>query len=415
MTHVRLTRVGPVALAMLLSACASTTIPNNRGDLREPTSVYMSEWKSSFRAGLLPTGFAQNRNAERCTVSMLPEAIEAVPVALDRARLSQPILAPGDVLEITVEDDALFSGPVIISNSGSLKLRALPAVQASGISSEALSVDIAKALEDGQFYRQGYATVSARVKVWAPVDVFVEGAVFNEGRVTVNDLPADAVHADQRSIAGDLAKPRTVSAALRGAAGVRPDADLSRVALVRDGQRHMLDLSGLVSGAETLDPFVEANDKIVVPTRECFEKKLARPSAVTAPGIRIFLSNLTVPARANAPSAVGRDAQSVPYGTTMSQALFSANCVGGTQITNAGRFALLATTNPLTDEQVVITRPIESLMRREDRREFNPVLLPGDAIACYDSVVTNVRDVMSMFGEVIGPGILAASVLEASQ
>jgi hypothetical protein len=44
----------------------------------------------------------------------------------------------------------------------------------------------------------------------------------------------------------------------------------------------------------------------------------------------------------------------------------------------------------VTGESIVVSRQIEDLERRGDRDDFNPYLLPGDAIACYDSTQTNI-------------------------
>ena len=82
------------------------------------------------------------------------------------------------------------------------------------------------------------------------------------------------------------------------------------------------------------------------------------------------------------------------------------NCVGGTHLTNADRFAVLMTRNPVTGKAVVIERQIEELVRFADRDEFDPYLLPGDALACYDSNFINFRDVLSTFGSVFGLGLL---------
>jgi len=85
--------------------------------------------------------------------------------------------------------------------------------------------------------------------------------------------------------------------------------------------------------------------------------------------------------------------------TRSTQALVSANCVGGTQSTNADRWAVLISANPISGESEVIERRIEALVRRSDRDGFNPVVLPGDGIACYDSMFANVRDVLRTIGD----------------
>jgi hypothetical protein len=136
-----------------------------------------------------------------------------------------------------------------------------------------------------------------------------------------------------------------------------------------------------------------------VPSRHCFQQALARPTPITPPGVKMFMSNLTTPASSNASSAIGSETTSLAYGTRMLQALVAANCVGGTQITNADRWAVLITTNPATGQSEVIERQIEALVRRPDRDAYNPVLLPGDALACYDSNVQNVRDVLKSIGD----------------
>ena len=132
------------------------------------------------------------------------------------------------------------------------------------------------------------------------------------------------------------------------------------------------------------DPLLVAGDRIHVPSRGCFQMALARPSRITPPGVRVYLSNLTRPAASNAASAIGEHATKLPYGTRFLQGLVSANCVGGIQATNARRWGVLMSRNPITGESEVIARSIEDLVRRADRDDFNPVLLPNDAIACYD-------------------------------
>ena len=46
----------------------------------------------------------------------------------------------------------------------------------------------------------------------------------------------------------------------------------------------------------------------------------------------------------------------------------------------------------------VIERDIENLLRRADRDDYDPYLLPGDALACYDSSVTNITEIGRVLG-----------------
>jgi polysaccharide export outer membrane protein len=51
---------------------------------------------------------------------------------------------------------------------------------------------------------------------------------------------------------------------------------------------------------------------------------------------------------------------------------------------------------------VVIERDIEDLLRRADRDDFDPYLLPGDALACYDSTITNIAEIGRLISVVTG-------------
>jgi hypothetical protein len=88
----------------------------------------------------------------------------------------------------------------------------------------------------------------------------------------------------------------------------------------------------------------------------------------------------------------------VPWGTRFWQAVVDMNCVGGARATSARRSAALVSRNPLTDVSVAIERDIEDMLRRADRDDYDPYLLPGDAIACYDSTLTNIGEVARILG-----------------
>ena len=126
--------------------------------------------------------------------------------------------------------------------------------------------------------------------------------------------------------------------------------------------------------------------------------------------IRITYSNLSTPAGSNAASIQSYQMSgTVPYGTRLLQGLVNANCVGGTFTTNAHRHAVLISRNPRTMETEVIQRSVEELVRSADRDAINPYLMPDDAIACYDSTVTEVRDVMTLLQTIVLPPSTVAS------
>ena len=117
-----------------------------------------------------------------------------------------------------------------------------------------------------------------------------------------------------------------------------------------------------------------------------------KPKSGYIKNVKVFMSNLTKPVDANALSAVGRDARELRYGTRMIQAVVGMNCYGGAKLTNADRSAVLFTRNPMTGASIVIERKIEDLLRGAARDDLDPYILPGDALACYDSTVTDVTE-----------------------
>jgi polysaccharide export outer membrane protein len=153
-------------------------------------------------------------------------------------------------------------------------------------------------------------------------------------------------------------------------------------------------------GRNTVDIMLLTGDEVRVPTRLCFQDDLMRPSPISPPGVNLFLSNLTQPAQNNAGSAVGQTVRQMPYGSRYMQAVIDANCVGGARTTSAHRSAVLFSRNPMTGVSVVIERDIEDLLRRADRDDYDPYLLPSDAMACYDSTITNIAEIGRVLGVV---------------
>ncbi len=203
--------------------------------------------------------------------------------------------------------------------------------------------------------------------------------------------------------AGDFPSERMLAAALRAAGGIRPDAAIERIQLVRDGKTLEVSYAGLMQGRRIPTIPLMSGDTIVVPSSDRFDPALVALSAITPPGIRVFLSNLTVPASGNALSAVSKDASSLPYGSRLLTAAFAANCVGGVNSTNAARHAVLVRTDPISGLEESLDRPIHQLLRTPHRDDINPLVMPNDAISCYDSGITNLRDIARSVVEILLP------------
>ena len=377
---------------LLLSACGGAwSDPTNSSDFSSGGG-YMAERRNVPSRRTSPDATSDVLNAKRCGPQAPP--MDGVPSG-PRAIANQDMpLSPGDVVQVTLPASEAPSGTYKVGDDGILRLDSLGDYPVEGLSIQKLQEVVSGRLVATRYYRPGHVRASVRLLERASVNIQVSGAVFQPGQATINEVAFEKRDPLSQSAAGDHAAGRTLSAAISNAGGARPDADLSRVSVVRGGVRQEFDLRGFFTGGKVLDPTLAQGDLVEVPGRGCFQASLARPSPVTPPGIRVFVSNLTIPAIDNAASAVGKESTALPYGSRMLQALVAGNCVGGTQSTNADRYAVLMSSDPATGESEVVERRIEDLVRRPDRRSYDPVLLPGDAIACYDSGVTNIRDVL---------------------
>ncbi len=318
---------------------------------------------------------------------------------------SRPPLSAGDRVRISIPEGDELSGVYEVSMSGVLEIPFAGFVQAQGRDTRQLEQDIHDRLIAEEIFNPGMLKVSTTVQEWAPVDILVSGATFDPGRVTINQQKADHRQFKQTQLSGDYARDRLLSTALRSAGGVRPDADLENVKLFRNGDVQTINLQGLFDGTLTTDVALAAGDQVVVPSTGFFQPELVKRSQVTPPGIRIFISNLSIPADNNSQAAINGNSTSIPYGTRFLQGLVSSNCVGGTQLTNASRRAILISKNPMTERTEVIERSIQQLVSDPQRDDINPFLMPNDGIACYDSGVTNFRDVTRTLFEFLTPAL----------
>ncbi|WP_299810806.1 polysaccharide biosynthesis/export family protein [uncultured Shewanella sp.] len=315
-------------------------------------------------------------------------------------------LSVGDKLKILVLNGEEFSGDVEVNNDGYIYLPFLQPIHAKGLDISQLTRSIEQYLVDEEFMLKKSVHLSITPLKWAPVEVTVSGGVFEPGQHLINVKSDLEIIDDDGGHSGDQAAKRTIASALRASGGVRPDADITAVTVIREQHSFTLDLSGVLHGYPVPKITLMSGDHIHVPQHDYFDDALARPSQITVPGIRVFISNLTQPASSNAQSAVDTDATRFPYGTRLLSGAIAANCVGGAQSTNASRHLLLITKNPLTAQVDVVERSMDSLIRHSWETGMNPILMPGDGIACYDSRVTNIREIARSITEVLVPATL---------
>ncbi|MEB3338584.1 MAG: polysaccharide biosynthesis/export family protein [Leptolyngbyaceae bacterium] len=315
-------------------------------------------------------------------------------------------LSPGDRIKLSIPEGDEFSGIYEVNLDGTLEIPYLGFVSVMGMETAQVAQELSKLLVRRKFFQPAFIQISVQILRWAPIQVTVAGETFLPGRVQINEFPRTAdTSTPQTVVPGDLAPERSLTAAIRSAGGILPTADLKNIRLIRGNQEMIFDLSGVFTGDPVTEVPLIAGDQVIVP-KTSFQNTLVRPSQITPAGIKVFASNLSSPASSNSSSSV-KEAISFPYGSRFTQAVVAANCVGGTQATNADRVAILIHTDPLNGKTKVLEQRVEDLVRNSRDDAKNPFLMPGDGVACYDSTVTNTRDVFRSFSEILSPfGIL---------
>ena len=312
-------------------------------------------------------------------------------------------LSAGDSLRLVISDGEEFAGDFQLDPSGNLVLPVAGAIHLAGLSRAQAAAKIAGRLVEDGYFKKDFLDLTLLVLDWAPVHVTVAGAVYQPGVVQVN-LP-DPRQADLNAPAPmpGAEKPRKyLPDALRAAGGVTPDADLANVLLIRDNETASYDLRGYFTGDPVEEIFVVNGDRIVINSSGKQDVALIRPSLISPPGIKIFVSNLVVPSASNSAANAPASGVAMPYGSRFSQAVVAANCAGGTGATNAARHAVLVRTDRVSGATRHWRSALKTLLRAQDG-QGNPLLMEGDALYCLDSGVTNVRDLFRTATDILLP------------
>ncbi len=316
-------------------------------------------------------------------------------------------LQNGDLVRLHSIPFEELGGLYQITAQGNIELPFVGSLHVASMTVESAKVSLEQALKVKGWFKEGVTHLQLSIAEDAPVSVAIRGSVFNPGQKVLNAKSKQDRQDEIRQNTGSYTRSRNLLSALRAVGGIRPDADLRRVYLKRSGLVYQFDLSGIFTGYENPEvPDLQNQDEVYVASLGYEQFDLIRPSSVTPPGMRVFMSNLTAPALSNAQSAVGNDSSRVPYGVSMIDVATSANCVGGTQMANASRSVILVTRNYGSSKQLVIQRSIDDLLMESSNPNVNPYVMPNDAIACYDSKFTNFRDIARGLGELISPILL---------
>lgn len=374
-----------ICAALALVGCVAMPAPSNLADAQYQPS-------QALAASV----------AKACVEPGAPPLVATLqPMSLSDLEATQEVIAAGDRFKLQVSGDVdHLTASYVVSAQGALLIKGLGAVAAAGRPRAAVEADLRALMIAAGLLRDVEGNVSLVPLEAAGVPVSVEGAVFRPALVRaggpVAGIPANPA---DPSLVNNFNAGRTLAAAILAAGGLRPDAAAHSVYLIRGERYLVLDLTPAFSGGVPPDPQLTAGDRIIVPSIGCFQASYVRPTHVTAPDIPVILSNLARPAGARPSSS------DVPYGTRMLDGLVMAQCVGGSAM-NAGRQAVLFSRNPMNGKSVVVARSIEAMVRSEQRDAFNPYLMPGDAIACYDSSMMALVDVVGVVGSLLSPAIL---------
>jgi len=143
------------------------------------------------------------------------------------------VLSPGDKVRISIPEGDEFSGIFEINLDGTLNIAHLPPLQAAGLLIRQLEERLTNLLVQKQIFRTDFIQTSVKPLQWAEIRVTVAGAIFQPGQVLINKRPTLSQPPIQES--GDNPPNRYLSAALKAAGGVRPDANLCCLSLIPYG------------------------------------------------------------------------------------------------------------------------------------------------------------------------------------
>lgn len=319
--------------------------------------------------------------------------------------LALPI-SPGDRVKLTIPEGEEFSGIFEINLNGELEIPFSKGIYAVGLEPEQLQKRVYQALVQQGFFQPSFLRVSLSVIQWAPVPVFVIGSAFQPGRLLINELSDVEQTQTPVQLSGQAPLNRMLTTALRRAGGITPTADVAAIQVKRGSKRQVIDMSGAFTGEPFNDIPLIAGDQVIVPDTGTVNPLIVRPSQITPAEVEINISNLTVPAAGNSVAGIGSQARNFPYGSRLSHAVVSANCAGGTMVTNARRRAILVRTERISGKTTVYERGVEDLLRASTDNANNPYLMADDGVACYDSRMTNFQAVLSIFTQFLNPSVL---------
>jgi len=250
------------AASAVLSGCAIAPGMNiNRNDLENPVTTGGQTQQQVSQEPQIPV------NEINANLLKRMREVERTTSSSDTSLFTKPTpyaLGPGDVLNITVWDHPELAAaqagtsqtatraadPVagfVIDQKGDLMFPYAGRVHLAGLSAEDAQAMLAKALTKSFVEPQ----VTLRVASYRAAQVYVDGEIHTPGPQPINDIPMGLYEAISR------------------AGGFSPNADQSRMVLVREGASHSINLSQLLERGQNPSNIVLRNgDVLRVPARD---------------------------------------------------------------------------------------------------------------------------------------------------
>ena len=251
------------------------------------------------------------------------------------------ILSSGDVLNINIMNNVILSKDYIVKSNGKIYLPWVEPIKAEGLSIDELSNSILYSYVKEKIFKQNGFYSVITVKKYAPISIKVNGEVFKPGFIIINKN--QPILNQYKDLGISHVDEKMLTLAIRLSGGIKPTADIKNVRLVRAGISYFIDFNGVFNSNSFKDIPLANGDEIYIGSSSCVDTDFIRVSKITPIGISLFLSNTTIPAKNNNLSNINRDSREMPYGSRLIDAVFGANCMGGTKSTNSDRSVLLVT------------------------------------------------------------------------
>lgn len=236
-------RFKALGLGIFVASCAAVADPNNI----EPIDVgdgYQAQYRDVVTQRDDRYLTSARMNAESC----LPLRGGIAGKTIGAETLLGEKVSRNDLLDVRISADEELTGRYVVSRDGTLKLPFIDSIPVQGRSVADVESMLAGALVNSGLY-DALPPISVRIVDFASVSVGVSGSVFEPHQVEIGRVSGAQIDSNRAQVLGASTEARNLSAALRSAGGVRPDADISAIELRRGGRLYYSTSEASLKGA----------------------------------------------------------------------------------------------------------------------------------------------------------------------